>query len=279
MNRRLILPAFLILAACSEPEAPVAEVEAVSMKSVSGNVVFRERIGLTPEARLEVSLLDVSLADVAATEIGRVDIDSPGQAPLPFTIEYDPADIQDGRSYSVQAKVFDRGQLIFISDTTNPVLTRGAGDTVDVNVVRASQDKRQRPDVSIGDTRWALKTVYGQDVVPGKDMGEPFLLLSRMNTNVSGFAGCNQFTGNYALDGTAISIANVAVTMMACVNGAEVESAFLKALGEIDDVRVNGETLSAYGGGTLIATFEARTINREENKYSSDPLRVPGQNQ
>ena len=81
MNRVLMTVALCTLVvACGDPDPEVAEPE-IANASVSGVVVFRERIGLTPESRLEVELSDVSLADVPAMVIATAVIDNPGQSP------------------------------------------------------------------------------------------------------------------------------------------------------------------------------------------------------
>ena len=131
----MLLP--LVLSGCGKSE-PVTEQPPPRMDTVSGTVEFVERIGLTPESRLEIRLLDVTLADAPAREIASMSIDQPGQSPLSFSIDYDPTLIDADRTYSISAKVFDRNKLILISDTINPVLTGGNGSEVRVRVVRVS---------------------------------------------------------------------------------------------------------------------------------------------
>lgn len=126
------------VAACSEQarEAGQAATEAEPpAATVSGTVAYRERIALSPEAELEVILEDVSKQDVAATVIAQKTIRDPGQVPIAFELEYDPAEILEGMSYNLRARIHDRGRLVFISNTRNAVLTRGAGDRVDIMLV------------------------------------------------------------------------------------------------------------------------------------------------
>lgn len=127
-----------ILAGCSDPAPPVEEPQQ-DMRTISGTVKFRERIGLTPESRLEIKLLDVSVADAPAVEIAARAIDNPGQSPIGFTIQYDANLIDATHGYSIHAKVFDRGRLILLSDTIVPVLAHDAAENPRVVVVRVSQ--------------------------------------------------------------------------------------------------------------------------------------------
>ena len=106
--------------------------------SITGSVIYRERIALAPEAVLEVTLADVSLADAPARVIAQYTKANPGNPPMPFTIEYDRSAIDERASYSVSAKITAGGKLMFISDTVHPVITRGAGNEVEILVRRSA---------------------------------------------------------------------------------------------------------------------------------------------
>jgi uncharacterized lipoprotein YbaY len=106
------------------------------MAAVSGTVTYRERIALTPDAVLEVELVDVSRADAPAEVFGRQVIESPGQVPISFAIEYDPAGIQDSHTYAVQARIREDEQLRWTSTEAYLVITRDHPTHVDI-VLRA----------------------------------------------------------------------------------------------------------------------------------------------
>ena len=131
----------LTAAACqSEPGPSNATVEVPSGRSpnasVSGTVTYRERIALTPGARLEVELRDVSLADAAAPLIARQTISDPGQVPIRFNIEYNREDIDSRNRYSIQARIVESdGRLAFTNDTAYEVITRGNPSKVDMLLV------------------------------------------------------------------------------------------------------------------------------------------------
>jgi putative lipoprotein len=69
-------------------------------KTIGGEVTYRERIALPPDAVLVVELADVSLADAPAIVIGRRRIAPAGQVPIRFDIGFDPKAIQKGRTYA-----------------------------------------------------------------------------------------------------------------------------------------------------------------------------------
>jgi len=127
-----------VLAGCGDPEPQIVEPQQ-DLRTISGTVKFRERIGLTPESRLDLTLLDVSRADTPAEEIVAEVIEDPGQSPIEFAIQYDANLIDATHRYSISAKVYDRGRLILLSDTNVPVLTHEAAENPRIVVVRVSQ--------------------------------------------------------------------------------------------------------------------------------------------
>lgn len=141
-NRRFLLPLLLVflVSACGQQEPaavddPVVEVAQIAA-SVSGTITYRERMALSPEAVAEIILQDVSRADAEAIVIAKQRITSPGQVPIRFKLDFDPADIDQRMTYSIQARITDHGRLMYINDTMTPVLTRGAGNEVEMTLVR-----------------------------------------------------------------------------------------------------------------------------------------------
>ena len=136
-----LLSGLLILVACqSDSGFPDANTTVTSGKSpnasVSGNVTYRERLALTPGARLEVELRDTSLQDTAAPLVAEQVIEDPGQVPIRFKVEYNKDDIDPRNTYSIQASIIeDDGRLAFSNDTSYDVITRGNPGKVDMLLV------------------------------------------------------------------------------------------------------------------------------------------------
>ena len=135
-NRHHFRPAVFRIAACVVVGA-LASGHAAAGDIVRGTASYRERIALPPDAVLEVTLEDVSLADAPAREIGSVRLESPGSPPFAFEIAYDPAEIDEHNSYAVRAAIRAGGELMFTTDSAYPVLTRGAGNEVELQLRRA----------------------------------------------------------------------------------------------------------------------------------------------
>ena len=131
----------LVLAACGDdPGAANATVEVPSGKSpnasISGTVTYRERIALSPGAKLVMSLRDVSLQDAAAPLIAQQTIEGPGQVPIKFKVEYNRDDIDSRNIYGISARIIESdGRLAFTNDTAYDVITRGNPSKVDMVLV------------------------------------------------------------------------------------------------------------------------------------------------
>lgn len=104
--------------------------------SVTGTVTYRERIALTPGAKLTVQIRDSSYAGAAAELIAEQVISDPGQVPISFEVDYDADDIESRNTYSVSARIEESdGRLAFINDTTHEVITRGNPKNVNMVLV------------------------------------------------------------------------------------------------------------------------------------------------
>jgi uncharacterized lipoprotein YbaY len=100
--------------------------------TVTGTVTYLQRIALPPGATVTVRLLDVSRQDVAATTIAEAVISSGGQVPIPFTLTYDPRQIDQRNTYAVRAQIEAGGQLLFTTTESYLVITQGRPTTVEL---------------------------------------------------------------------------------------------------------------------------------------------------
>jgi putative lipoprotein len=117
----------------------MAEAPGAERTTLTGTVSYRERMALPVNATIDVRLLDVSLQDVPARILAQQTIEAAGQSvPIPFTLEYDPSQVQERLSYAVRAEIRSAdGKLLWTTDTVHPVLTRDApGDGVEIRLVR-----------------------------------------------------------------------------------------------------------------------------------------------
>ncbi|AZC22858.1 MULTISPECIES: YbaY family lipoprotein [Pseudomonas] len=119
MKRLILLAAAALLGAC-QSTSPAAKA------SLDGEVFYLQRIALPPAATLSVTLQDVSLADAPARVLAEQRGPVKGQVPLPFHLDYDPAQVKPGHTYSISARIEVDGQLIFITTEHNGVKLDGS---------------------------------------------------------------------------------------------------------------------------------------------------------
>lgn len=94
---------------------------------LTGTVTYFQRIALPSGSVIEVRLQDVSRADVAAEVIADQTITTMGEnVPIPFTLTYDPAQIDPRNTYALGVRINVDGQLQWINTEHHGVLTRGA---------------------------------------------------------------------------------------------------------------------------------------------------------
>ncbi|RTE55312.1 META domain-containing protein [Arenibacter aquaticus] len=107
---------------------------------------------------------------------------------------------------------------------------------------------------------WKLTTLMGKEVEMADNQEREQYFILKSDHTITGFAGCNHFNGSYKLEeGNRIRFnENLAVTMKACLDGNNNESAFLKVFKMADNYTINGDVLKLnVGRRAPLAVFEA----------------------
>lgn len=221
---------------------------------ISGTATYRERMLLPPGSRLEVGLQDVSLADAPAITLAMQRIDDPGAPPFKFQLEYDPAAIDPSHTYAVRATIRNDGRLMFTTDTVYPVLTRAAGTSVDLLLVRVSEAPASAPLVG---TRWSLVAVDGEPVAQTSPPNDAHLQLLAAGGIAAGNSGCNRFSGSFTSEGSSLAFGPIITTRMACADPTltALESRFLAAMASVDGFEIERGELRLKTGATVALTF------------------------
>lgn len=114
----------IMLAPVAPEETPTPEQPIES--AITGMVTYLQRVALPDDAQVMVVLREIAtgaptpvLAETSYVLEGQ-------QVPVPYTLSYDPAIIDEARSYGVEGFIFDgAGTLLFSSSELVPVLTLG----------------------------------------------------------------------------------------------------------------------------------------------------------
>lgn len=109
------------------PESPPRETAGsanapAAQARISGTVLYRERVLLPPNARLQVQLIDSLLADTPRAVLAETTTDKLGAPPIAFALDYDPSTIRDSGMYGLHAALYGPdGALLFVTDTRQAV--------------------------------------------------------------------------------------------------------------------------------------------------------------
>ncbi|MBX3142201.1 MAG: YbaY family lipoprotein [Trueperaceae bacterium] len=106
-----------------------------ALHEVTGTVIYLPRVALPDDVTVTVTLEDVSLADAPSVELGRHTFYPQGaQVPLRFSVSYLAQAIGESGRYTIRVRITDPdGTLLWVSDTSTPVIT-GGNPTSDVEV-------------------------------------------------------------------------------------------------------------------------------------------------
>jgi heat shock protein HslJ len=107
--------------------------------------------------------------------------------------------------------------------------------------------------VRLFEVKWRLTKLNG--VALTKD--NPYLRFEGAAKIWSANGGCNKVAGRFEIDGTNLTISNSASTRMACVDSEaqQLETDFLKALGQVTRFELKDNSLRLYDCDTLLLVF------------------------
>ncbi|MEN8200618.1 MAG: META domain-containing protein [Thermodesulfobacteriota bacterium] len=229
------------------------------MNHIEGSIFYRERIMLPPDAEVSIFLEDNAKMDIAAEVVAKSSFTPQGGPPWNFSLEYDPAKLQDNGRYGLLVRIEVEGKLLFINTSHIPAFGQGSGVPVEIMVSRVGSGKTRdtgqagRADASLTNTYWKLVEINKKEASLGGGKKELHLVLSSESARVRGFSGCNQFSGSYELgDDKTLQFGPLAATMMACMEGMEQEQHFLRALESVRHFSISGESLSLHDSEALV---------------------------
>ncbi len=108
----------------TETTRPPADQSPGTATQVTGSVMYRERIALTPAAVVQVEVVELKQDGSPGTVIAQQTIQSPSQVPIPFTVAINPQRVRADGSYVVNVRITD-GTRVFTTAAPVPVLTQG----------------------------------------------------------------------------------------------------------------------------------------------------------
>ncbi len=216
-------------------------------------VSYRERIALPPDAVVEIELLDTSLADAPSVRLSSqmFKMDS---VPFSTRLPYDPTLIDERMSYTVAANILSDRQVIFRSTSAFPVLTRGAGSSVDL-VLQRMPASQSAATASLFDIQWVAHEIGGRALIAEN----PPTITFQPDGAFGLYAGCNRFAGKADIaDNQIVFPEQFAGTLMACPEAREnLERDMMNAINASTRYTISGNNLAlSNDAGVTVVRFQ-----------------------
>jgi|SRR5687768_13072293 len=116
----------------------------------------------------------------------------------------------------------------------------------------------------IGTRQWKLVHLNGANVA---NSSRAYLELNAEQTRFTGNTGCNRMFGSVTVQGRRVDFSNIGSTRMACLQPRiqQVETAFVRALENVDRFRQRGNSLELYDRNRLVMRLAAPTKQPSED--------------
>ncbi len=229
----LLLTLVCQLAACTDPA-----MDSTAMTTITAEVLYRERMALPPGATLRVTMEDVSRMDATSVLIAEKTQDDLGAPPYRVSLSFDPALIDARHRYALRATIHAGDRLLFTSTEHVDALQPADSGLIRIILQRVPA-RSAAPTMALTGTQWTLTELDGEAVAADAAAQPPTLQLTAEDGRAGGFAGCNRYTGSYALTGEdGLQLGQMASTRKACPTGMALEQHFLTTLAAVRSWRI-----------------------------------------
>ena len=100
---------------------------------------------------------------------------------------------------------------------------------------------------------WALSSLMGQSLDLNQFTGGLPSLNFLDDSKLAGFSGCNNFSGNFMLEGNGLLLDPGAITKKMCPGSGEKE--FISAMNKVKDLKISKDKLTLLDGSTELMSF------------------------
>ncbi|MFY8273634.1 META domain-containing protein [Pseudoalteromonas sp. SSDWG2] len=256
MNKQVRIAALVLgtalLGACSQTQSPPDATVVKQTKSMTVEVLYKDRSMQPPGSELTVSLIDVSRMDAPATVITSKTMALNSAPPYSVELTYPADSIQGNMRYSVRAQITQNGELRYTTTQNNDPF----GVEQNAELVKVMMQRVAKPNEALVNTYWKAKSV-GDENIEVKQR-EPQITLHN-DGRVTGFLGCNQISGDYVKgQHFGLRFGTLAMTKKMCFEFMEQEGKLNQALIDTFSYHINGDTLTLKNEqGSPLASFKA----------------------
>jgi heat shock protein HslJ len=108
---------------------------------------------------------------------------------------------------------------------------------------------------SVAGVDWELMELNAKTASTGAGGRRATLRFDADSARVTGFSGCNRFSGSYTLNGDSLRFGPLVMTRMACTDGMELEHDLSAALEATRRYELSSTQLKLFGPSKAIARF------------------------
>ncbi len=239
---------------------------------VNGNLVYRERMALPPNAIGEVTLFCMESGERKA--ISSVSVAAEGRSiPLPFMLEGTIKPSQKAADCSLEGRLLEGSDVIFA--TSEPLLLPKETKDIELLLHRVLPKAEQESSTSAAPTpspvvsgvdmaallgsRWKVRTLYGNKAETFPDQEEPHLvfLSTEGSWRFAGSDGCNRIMGIVPENVGKSLFGHLGTTMMMCPKGDAQAKNIAKALSETTSWTLNDNILRLLVGNEVVMELES----------------------
>jgi putative lipoprotein len=230
------------------------------MKSINVSVTYRERIILPPGAELKLTLADAAKMDVAAEEIASLIVPLEGGPPYDLKLDYDPGKLNKNGRYVLRAAIRKDDKLMFTSTESIEAFKNQEG--VPVEIMLRSLDRKSasftQGNIPLEETYWKLISLNDKDVKVGDGDQDLYIQFLHDEKRVSGYAGCNNYSGGYETEGLNLKFGMMMSTKKMCVETIDQEQEYLLMLSKTESYSIEEDKLIFRNSeGQVLAEFKA----------------------
>jgi putative lipoprotein len=227
--------------------APALAVEQITF---TGEVTYRERIALPPDADLTVTLVTIDASGAPHAIGATAPIPARGQVPLQFVLNVRSDAIMDDQDYGLIAEIRASGVPVFRNFA--PVLVDPLAPLPVLIIVSFDPpppvplpeplpvEGELEVTAVLFDAIWTVRNISGHAVLEATDVS----LSIAPDRRAGGNGGCNSYFTEAMFDGPALRFGPIAGTRMACDSAVmQQEAAFFAALAATASYELDGGTL------------------------------------
>ncbi len=281
MRNILILLCVFALCACTQSKSGKSIARNEDPNLIKASISYRERIMIPSPVLVELELVGLNSKGEINAIFDSVQVEAT-QMPYELELNISPVTAEkiDTKTVALVARIYSNEELWFESKAVE-VSHPFSSMTQNIIASRFIQSKMSVPS-DIANAAYVFKKVAGKDIVEHKNLDVPHLFFRTQKSNeseshrlsgrISGNDGCNNFGGEYTIEGEFIRSSNMYGTMRLCGEGIEQSTMINQSIAQATSWRKYGDTLELRQGTRSLAVLEKHPSEVEKEKVEQEVI-------